>query len=87
MTLLMECYDAEDQQEIDLGMDTDCLVVDPGQATYYGGVGECVLSDELLQLRLTEDAAQTLDMPVVTALALDLTAQQLELLRRGLARC
>lgn len=27
----MECYDAEDPQEIDLGMDIYCLVVDPGR--------------------------------------------------------
>jgi hypothetical protein len=30
--LFMECIDAEDKQEVALGMDTYCLVVDPGQA-------------------------------------------------------
>ena len=34
--LLMECDDAEDEQEIARGMDTYCLVVDPGQRTAYG---------------------------------------------------
>lgn len=32
----IECHDAEDPQEIRLGMDTYCLVADPGQATCYG---------------------------------------------------
>jgi len=41
--MFMECYDAEDEQNISLGMDTYCLVVDPGQWTVYGGVVECEL--------------------------------------------
>jgi len=41
-----------DEQEISLGMDTYCLVVDPGQWTVYGGVVECQLSDDRLVLRL-----------------------------------
>ena len=68
--LFMECYDAEDPQEIGLGMDTYCLVVDPGQATHYGGVRECELDGERLRLMLTEQAAQTLGMPRDTSVAL-----------------
>lgn len=84
--LFMECYDAEDEQEVDLGMDTYCLVVDPGQATHYGGVRECELDGARLRLMLTEDAAATLGMPVDASFALDLTPQQVDLLGRGLLR-
>jgi hypothetical protein len=84
--LFMECYDAEDPQEIDLGMDTYCLVVDPGQATYYGGVRECELGGGRLRLALTEEAASSLGMPVDTSFDLDLTPQQVGQLGRGLAR-
>jgi Immunity protein 10 len=84
--VFMECYDAEDPQEIGLGMDTYCLVVDPGYATHYGGVRECELDGERLRLTLTEQAAQTLGMPLDTSLALDITPQQVDQLRRGLVR-
>ena len=82
----MECYDAEDPQEIDLGMDTYCLVVDPGQATCYGGVRECELGGGRLRLALTEEAASSLGMPVDTSFDLDLIPQQVDQLGRGLAR-
>jgi hypothetical protein len=84
--LFIECNDAEDPQEIDLGMDTYCLVVDPGQATCYGGVRECELDGGRLRLTLTEEAAGKLGMPVGTSFALDLTPPQVDLLGRGLAR-
>jgi hypothetical protein len=84
--LFMECYDAEDPQEIELGMDTYCLVVDPGQATCYGGVRECELGGGRLRLVLTEEAARSLGIPVDTSFALDLTPQQVDQLGRGLAR-
>ncbi|MGH3251508.1 MAG: Imm10 family immunity protein [Trebonia sp.] len=82
-----EPYDADDPQEIRLGMDTYCLVADPGQATYYGGVRECELSGGRLHLKFTAEAADTLGMPVDTSFALEgLTPQQVDLLGRGLAR-
>src|ERR687895_263749 len=56
-------YEDEDPEDIDDGMDTYCLVVDPGQATHYGGVIECEITGNELRLVLTEDAASTLDMP------------------------
>ncbi len=37
-------------------------------------------------MELTEEAAQTLGMPVDTTFVLEMTAQQVDLLRRGLAR-
>jgi hypothetical protein len=82
----MECDDADDEQEIAVGMDTYCLVVDPGQATHYGGVRECELKDGRLHLILTSQAATALGMPVETWFALELTPQQSGALSRGLER-
>jgi hypothetical protein len=82
----MEPYDAEDPQEIRLGMDTYCLVVDPGQATYYGGVLECQLDGGRLHLALSKEAAGSLGMPADISIALGLTPQQVDLLSQGLAR-
>ena len=84
--LFMTCYDAEDPQEVDLGMDTYCLVVDPGQATHYGGVRECEPHDGRLRLILTEEAATSLGMAVDTSFALDVPPQRIDLPGRGLAR-
>jgi hypothetical protein len=67
-------------------LDTYCLVVDPGQATHYGGVRECELRGSRLRLTLTAEAANSLGMPTDTSFALELTPQQVDLLGRGLAR-
>jgi hypothetical protein len=80
------CYDAGDPQEIRLGMDTYCLIADPGQATHYGGVTACETGNAQLHLTLTEEAASSLGMPADVSFALDLTPRQLSLLNRGLAR-
>src|SRR5262249_59468992 len=61
--MFMAKNDAHDEQEISLGMDTYCLVVDPGQWTVYGGVVACQLSDDRLGLRLTGQAAHPLGYP------------------------
>lgn len=85
--LFMEPCDAENPQEIQLGMDTYCLVAGPGQATCYGGVRECELGGGRLHLTLTAEAAGTLGMPADTSFTLELlTPQQVDLLGRGLAR-
>jgi hypothetical protein len=84
--LFMECYDADDEQNISLGMDTYCLVVEPGQWTAYGGVLECELSDDRLTLRLTERAAEKLGTPTDVSFGLALDSTKLEVLRRGLRR-
>jgi hypothetical protein len=78
--------DADDELERDDGMDTYCLVVDPGQATYYGGVLECEIAGTELRLVLSADAASTLDMPQRTQFILDLPPDQREMLGRGLQR-
>jgi hypothetical protein len=67
-------------------MDTYCLVVDPGQATCYGGVRECELGSGRLHLTLTAEAAGTLGMPTDTSFTLELTPQQVDLLGQGLSR-
>ncbi|NES16772.1 MULTISPECIES: Imm10 family immunity protein [Micromonospora] len=84
--LFMECGDDLDDQEIDLGWDTYCLVVDPGQATYYGGVLACRVTDRHLYLRLTSDAAETLGLPTELTFALELPSDRISLLKRGLTR-
>jgi hypothetical protein len=86
--LLMECDDEfdADEPERDDGMDTYCLVVDPGQATHYGGVVECEIAGTELRLVLTEDAASTLGMPRHTRFVLDLPPRQRDMLGRGLQR-
>jgi hypothetical protein len=91
--LLMEFDDEDaddeedaDELERDDGMDTYCLVVDPGQATYYGGVLECEITGTELRLVLSEDAASTLGMPQRTQFILDLPPNQREMLGRGLQR-
>lgn len=66
-------------------MDTYCLVVEPGQATHYGGVVECELTDTELRLVLTERAAGTLGMPQHTRFVLDLPPGQREILGSGFA--
>src|SRR5215510_10165927 len=43
--MFMASNRAADEQEISLGWDTYCLVVDPGQWTVYDGVVECELSE------------------------------------------
>ena len=78
--------DAGDELERDDGMDTYCLVVDPGQATYYGGVIECEIAGTELRLVLSADAASTLGMPQRTQFILDLPPHQREMLSRGLQR-
>jgi hypothetical protein len=84
--LFIECCDLSNEQDIALGMDTYCLVVSPGQATHYGGVRECELTNGELRLLLSEDAAATLEMPPTARFVLELPSHQHELLRRGLRR-
>jgi hypothetical protein len=83
-----ECSGADlnDPQEISLGMDTYCLVVDPGQVTHYGGVRECELDNGRLRLTFTKEAAATLGTPANVSFILNLTPDQVDSLRRGLAR-
>ena len=84
--MFMECYDSEDEQEIAQGMDTYCLVVDPGQATAYGGVLECELTSNRLRLLLSDETAQSLRIPTQLDFALALQEDQLAMVRRGLGR-
>lgn len=74
----------EDEQDEDLGFDTYCLVIDPGQRTSYGGVRECVLANGRLQLVLTPEAADSLDVPASLTFMLDIPENLQQTLRRGL---
>lgn len=67
-------------------MDTYCLVVDPGQATCYGGVSECAIGENRLRLLLSEPAAEELGTPMEMDFSLMLAPAQIEVLRRGLVR-
>ena len=83
----MECDEGDvddDLEEIDLG--TYCLVVDPGQATHYGGVVECEMTETQLRFKLTAEAAGDLAMPTDVTFALELPAEQLSMLKQGLTR-
>jgi hypothetical protein len=70
-----------DQQDQDLGMDAYCLVVNAGP-TYYGGVDDWHIDDDVLQLVLGPEAAQTLGVP--TALRLMLSPTEVPLVREHL---
>ena len=67
-------------------MDSYCLVVDPGQATHYGGIVECEINGNELSLVMTEDAASTLGMPRQTRFVLDLPNDKRQMIGRGLRR-
>lgn len=84
--MFMECYDAEDEQEVALGMDTYYLVVDPGQATAYGGVSQCVVDEGHLRLVLATDTAEALGTPTELDFALAMDEEQIEMVKRGLTR-
>jgi hypothetical protein len=83
-SLLLMSYDEQDQDEP--GMDTYCLVVNPGQATYYGGVLECRIAEAELRLQFTPEAADILEVPTDLRFGLELTTAQLKLVEQGLTR-
>ncbi|SCL64313.1 hypothetical protein GA0070603_3765 [Micromonospora chersina] len=61
-------------------------MVDPGQATHYGGVLECEVTGTRLRLTLTSEAAQELALPTDATFDLQLSADQISMLKRGLTR-
>jgi hypothetical protein len=91
-SLLLIEFDGDDEEygddelERDDGMDSYCLVVDPGQSTFYVGVIECEIAGAELRLVLSADAANTLGMAQRTQFILDLPPHQREMLGRGLQR-
>jgi hypothetical protein len=56
---LQRSFEAFDQQDVELGMDTYCVVASSG-ATHYGGIVSCTLTDTLLQVMLSEEASASL---------------------------
>ncbi|MET8508743.1 Imm10 family immunity protein [Streptomyces sp. NPDC004787] len=81
---IQECYDAEDEQEIELGMDTYCIVSEPGQNCCYGGVIECEIGDQGLYLRLSGETASDLGLDEETYFDLNIPDEEMRTLRRGL---
>ena len=62
------------------------LVVEPGQRTAYQAIVSCELMGPQLRLRLTEQAAAQLGLPVELVLVLGVTYSMSLMLERGLAR-
>ena len=84
--LFQECFDEDDEQEIKLGMDTYCLVVDPGQRTVYGGVLAYQIDSDHLRFVLSQETADTLELPAELTFSLRLAPDVLEMLSKGLER-
>lgn len=72
----------EDDQDVELGMDTYCLVMSAGPV-HYGGVTSCVLTEQTLRLELDQLAAQV-TQTLAIELHLDLDKSDLLKLREGL---
>jgi hypothetical protein len=80
-------------EDDDLEMDSYCLVADPSQAVFYGGVERCEIHLREgagpagpLRLTLDQETAEELEVPRSAQFDLHLTAGQLDVLRRGLRR-
>jgi hypothetical protein len=84
LTFLCSLFEP-DGQDVQLGMDTYCLVT-PDQGTVYGGVREVVLRDGLLGV-VAPDSLEALRLgdPVIEA-SLAVDAEAVEQLREGLRR-
>lgn len=75
-------YDDQDRPE---GLDTHCIVVGGG-ATHYGGVVSCAIREQGLEVELTPEAADTLDVPPHFRLELLVSEVDVAALRQGLKR-
>jgi len=84
--LFQECLDEDDEQEIELGMDTYCLVVDPGQRTVYGGVLAYQIEADRLRLVLSEKTAEVLGLSAELTFSLRLAPDVINMLSKGLER-
>lgn len=74
----------QDEQDAALGMDTYCIVTALG-ATHYGGIVSCVLTDDRLALRFSEEAEIALGLQGYN-IKLALSTPDKKSLRSGLAR-
>jgi hypothetical protein len=73
------------QQDIDLGLDTYCVSNGWG-ATVYGGITAYRMDDRRLTLYLSQDAARRLKTRRTFVIDLQIGDDDIEKLRRGLAR-
>ena len=75
-----------DQQDVESGMDTYCLVTEE-QGTAYGCVRELTIDGERMRLLLRDDALEDLDLPdVAIEVRLEVDTQSLDPLREMLRR-
>lgn len=92
--IFFECPPNVDADDALLGMDSYCVVFEPGQATVYGGIRRCELETEpagsqkpgVLILEFDEISAEVLGAERIVVLELNLAGHQLEMLREGLRR-
>ncbi len=84
--IFMESDADPDDEDIEMGMDSYCIVVDPGQATWYGGVRECQLDGNQLSMTLDSDASVALGLAERTTLELLVSQDDLAMVRNGLKR-
>ncbi|RKT53658.1 Imm10 family immunity protein [Saccharothrix australiensis] len=71
-----------DEQDVNLGLDSYCLVSDG--RTHYGGVVRAARVGEELQLDMSSEAADTLDLDARVRIRLDGPEEQVEVFFRGL---
>ncbi|MER5645473.1 Imm10 family immunity protein [Streptosporangium sp. NPDC002524] len=82
--IFMMSAEEPDEQEIDLGMDTYCVVREDQAGTTYGGVTRCELASGRLTLHFTAEAARELRVEPVVRVDLRIDDGGVELLRSSL---
>lgn len=73
-----------DDQDVELGMDTYCIVTNFGE-TYYGGINSCILEGDSLSIGLSDEAKAVLGVDSFL-LSLELASSERILLASGLER-
>jgi hypothetical protein len=68
------------------GDETYCLVLDPGQHTFYGAITTWGVVGHTLAIQLTADAARALHVPPALQFQLDVPDDHLARLQAGLHR-
>ncbi|MDX6285617.1 MAG: hypothetical protein QOG53_1102 [Frankiales bacterium] len=75
-----------DEQDVQLGMDTYCIVTGEQVGTYYGGVLAWRIETGLLHLALTEEASNELRLPRQSTFSLEVGKDDIALLNTALER-
>lgn len=82
--IFMMSTEETDEQEIELDMDTYCIVREDQTGTTYGGVTHCELDSGRLTLHFTAEAAKELNVEPVVRIDLQIDDDGVELLRSSL---